>query len=551
MLLRRIRTLMDSYLQPPGTVNGIFEQQIDAHVARIAPEIALDKAIWGWPPVTNPGPYGLGNDDITTAVNEIKTLFIAPRRTHYFTTHTSATNVGIANANSAGIPNSPQPASFPMTIMAYDHNPSDAGKQNAEWIQLTNPNAFDADLSGWSLSGAVAFTFNSGTVVPASGSIYVSPRQQSFRSRTTSPRGGEGRYVVGPYQGQISARGETLELRDTTAALVTSATTPANPTAAQTHLRITELNFNPSPPTSEEITALPGVGPSDFEWLEILNTGAALNIGGATFTKGITFSFPVGFTIGAAARIVVISNQAAFTQRHGTGATIGGTFAGNLDNSGEEIEMVDQNGEVILDFRYENSWFPPADGGGYSLMVRNASPNHATYDQATHWAISGMANGSPGTGDADFSSHYDGWRWDHFAENEIYLPSPPNPSRTPDDALVGPLADPDGDGQNNFEEYAWGLNPRFADAPPVVTAGFVTEDGSSYLAISFTRRHKALDVTYTIETSSSLADPWMATTLQSGTTVDLGNGVERVTFRDTTAVDGSGRRFIRANVTMP
>ncbi len=555
MLLRRTRTLMDTYLQPPGTVNGFFEQELDAHIARISQEAVLDRAQWGWPPVSGPpnygGPYGLGNDDLTTAVNEIKTLYLTPRRTHYFTTHTSTTNVGIGNANSAGIPNAPQPASFPMTIAGYDYNPTDAGKQNAEWIQLTNPNAFDADLSGWSLTGAVSFTFKGGTVVPAGGSIYVSPRQQSFRARTTTPRGGEGKYVVGPCDGQISARGEIIELRDTALALVTSATTPANPTAAQQQLRITELNFNPPAPSAAELLALPGVGASDFEWIELHNSGASLNVGGATFTKGITFTFPAGYTIGSGARVILVANQPAFTLRHGAAATVAGTFSGNLDNSGEELEIIDPNGEVILDFRYENSWFPPTDGGGYTLVVRSAAPDYASYGAATHWAISGTANGTPGTGDADFSNHYDGWRWDYFSGNEIYLPSPPNPNRTPNDALVGLLADPEGDGQDNFAEYAWGLNPRVADYSALATASTVTDAGARYLAITFNRRHKALDVTYTVETSETLTGPWTPTGIQSGTAQNLGGGVERVTFRDTTAFDASSRRFIRVTATKP
>ena len=548
MLLRRTRTLMDAYLQPPGTVNGFFEQQLDAHVARIAPEVALDRAQWGWPPIG--GPYGLGNDDLTTAVNEIKTLFIAPRRTHYFTTHTSTTNVGLANANSAGIPNAAQSASFPMTIAAYDYNPTDAGKQNAEWIQLTNPNAFDADLSGWSLTGAVTFTFKGGTVVPAGGSLYVSPRQQSFRARTTTPRGGEGKFVVGPYNGQLSARGEIIELRDTTAALVTSATTPANPTAAQQQLRITELNFNPPAPSIAEAAAQLGVGASDFEWIEILNTGTALNVGGSTFTKGVTFTFPAGYTIGAGARVILVANQPAFALRHGAGATIAGTFAGNLDNSGEELELVDPNGEAILDFRYDNSWFPPTDGGGRTLVVRNASPNYATYAAATHWAISGTVNGSPGNADADFANHFDGWRWDHFAENEIYLPSPPSPSRTSNTALVGPAADADGDGLNNTGEYAFCRNPRTNDNHALTSASIVHDGGTDYLAVTFTRRHKALDVTYTIETTDNLTGPWTPTTQQFGTTTDLGNGAEQVTFRDTVA-QGATARFIRVVATKP
>ncbi len=548
MLLRRIRSLMDAYLQPPGTVNGFFEQQLDAHIARIAPEVAQDKAQWGWPAVG--GPYGLGNDDLTTAVNEIKTLFIAPRRTHYFTTHTSMTNVGIANTNSAGIPSAPQAASFPMTITAYDYNPTDAGKQNAEWIQLTNPNAFDADISGWTLSGGVNFTFKGGTVVPAGASIYVSPRQQSFRARTTTPRGGEGKFIVGPYSGQISARGEIIQLRDPASLLVTSVNTPANPTAGQQQLRITELNFNPAVPTSGELSALPGVGVSDFEWIEILNSGAALNVGGAMFTKGVTFTFPTGFTIAAGARVILVANQPAFLRRYGAGATIAGTFAGNLDNSGEEIEIIDPTGEVILDFRYENSWFPPADGTGRTLVVRNALPNYATYDAPTHWAISGSVNGSPGMTDADFANHFEGWLWDQFTEAEIYLPSPPNPSRTANFALVGPDADADEDGLNNLGEYAFCRNARAQDNYGLTTAGTTTVGPDTFLTITFTRRHKALDLTYTIETSETLDGTWTPTTEQVGPTTDLGNGAEQVTFRDTVPQNAS-RRFIRVQAMQP
>ena len=549
MLLRRIRTLMDSYLQPPGTVNGLFEQQLDAHIARIAPEVALDRAQWGWPPIG--GPYGLGNDDLTTAVNEIKTLFISPRRSHYFNTHTSTTNVGISNSNSAGIPNTAQPATFPFTITAYDYNPTDAGKQNAEWIQLTNPNAFAADISGWTLSGAVGFTFKPGTVVAAGTSIYVSPRQQSFRARTTSPRGGEGRFVVGPYNGQISARGEVIELRDGTGTLVTSATTPANPTAGQQQLRITELNFNPTLPTPAESAALPGVGVSDFEWLELQNTGATpLSVGGATFTKGVTFTFPAGYTIAAGARVVIVANQPAFLQRYGAVATIAGTFSGNLDNSGEELEIVDPNGEVILDFRYENSWFPPTDGAGRTLVVRNAAPNYATYDLATHWAISGNANGSPGSGDADLANHFDGWRWDQFTEAEIYLPSPPNPGRTPNTALVGPAADADGDGLNNLGEYAFGRNARANDAHNLATPGTTAVGADKYLTVTFTRRHQPLDVTFTIETTDTLGGTWIPTTEQVGAVTDLGNGIEQVTFRDTVP-QGANSRYIRVRAVKP
>ena len=58
----------------------------------------------------------------------------------------------------------------------------------------------------------------------------------------------------------------------------------------------------------------------------------------------------------------------------------------------------------------------------------------------------------------------------------------------------------------------WGLNPRVADYSPLATASTVTDGGARYLAITFSRRHKALDVTCTVETSDDLNGPWTPTT---------------------------------------
>lgn len=543
MLLRRMRSIMDQYLQPPGTANPMLEGMIDAHVARISPEVVLDRARWGWP--SNGGPYGFGTQPFATAVDQMKNLFIVPRRTHLFTTHTSTTNVGIANANSAGIPAAPQAASFPINIAAYDANPAGSTTQDDEYIQLSNPNAFAADISGWSLTGGVEFAFKGGTVINAGGSIYLSPRQKAFRTRSVSPKGGEGRFVVGPYKGQISSRGETLELRDAAGVLVTSVTTPVAPTAAQQSLRITELNYHPADPSPGESTAISSVVTDDFEYIELLNTGAdALNLAGARFTKGVDFTFPAGTALAAGARLLVVANVPAFQLRFGTVATVAGSFLGSLDNGGEDIEIVDPAGEVVLDFTYNDSWFPPTDGTGRTLVTRDAVPSHTGYGQPTHWAISGAETGSPGAGDADFANHFTGWRWDHFSAAEVTLPD-----GTENTALAGTAANPDNDPLNNLGEYAFGLDPRAADGDAVLRTGSVTIGPDSFATVTFRRRHKALDVTYRAQFSSDLAG-WITTTLATGPVTELGNGMEEVTFRDTVPT-GAARRFVRVAVSAP
>ncbi|HEX2746542.1 MAG TPA: lamin tail domain-containing protein [Verrucomicrobiales bacterium] len=543
MLLRRMRSIMDQYLQPPGTANPLLEAMIDAHVAKITPEVTLDRAKWGWP--SNGGPYGFGSQPFTTAVDQMKNLFIVPRRTHLFTTHTSTSNVGIANGNSAGIPSTPQPAGFPVTIANYDYNPAGAVNQDGEYIQLSNANAFAADISGWSLTGGVEFTFKGGTVINAGGSLYVSPKQSAFRARTVSPKGGEGRFVVGPYKGQISSRGETLELRDAAGTLVTSVNTPVNPTAAQQALRITELNYHPADPTPAELTDISSLQADDFEYIELINTGAStLNLAGARFTKGVDYTFPAGTTLAANARLLVVANIPAFQRRYGNLSGVTGPFIGALDNGGEDIEIVDPSGEVILDFSYKDSWYPPADGSGRSLVVRDAAGPYTGYDQPTFWAISGSENGSPGQPDTDFANDFTGWRWDHFTKAEITLPD-----GSENTALAGASADPDNDGLSNAGEYAFGGDPRVPDAAGELRLGSVTIGPDTFTTVTFSRRHKALDLTYEAQFSADLVT-WTSSTQLTGSVTNPVNGMEEATFRDT-APAGAGHRFVRIKASLP
>jgi hypothetical protein len=110
--------------------------------------------------------------------------------------------------------------------------------------------------------------------------------------------------------------------------------------------------------------------------------------------------------------------------------------------------------------------------------------------------------------------------------------------------------DADGDGLSNLAEYAFCRAPRSQDNSALSSASIVNDGGNNYLGVTFKRRHKALDLTYIVETTDNLAGTWTETTQQSGTTQDLGNGVEQVTFRDTVP-QGSSPRFIRIRAVKP
>ena len=459
--------------------------------------------------------------------------FLPGRRSFLFTQNPTSSGVGVPAS---------QPVSPALTIEQIDFNPVSAN-QNDEFFVIKNTSGASVDLSGWTVSGAVAFTFPGGTIVPAYtngteniGLLHVSKSPAAFRVRSSGATGGQYRLVTGPYSGSLSARGETIELRRPDGSLLTSATWTPSPTAAQNQLRVSELNYAPTAPTPGEAAAISGVSASDFEFIELVNTGGTpLALGGARFVKGVEFTFPLGTTLAAGARVLLVSNTAAFQYRYGA-IPVGGQYVGNLSNSGDTLQLLDAQGEEVLEFHYEPSWFPQSNGGGYSLVTRNAAPGWADYGTPSAplpavWALSAGTGGTPGAGDTDFANGYEGWRFNHWTLGEVSAIG----------ALVAVGDDGEGDTLTNFAEYCFGRNPRASDASALSQATMVDVAGTPHRGIVFTRRHLAVDVTWSVQESSDVSG-WAATCVLAST-VPLGNGLEQVTYRSATAADGNPRFF--------
>lgn len=592
MFLRRLRTLMDKQLISAGATDGPMEQRINQLLDLMDPPGAgyttdadLDLQTWGYwldgggGQITAPGgdaathdhgvrrsalrlmssnpnpPYPAAAANAEGLGNTLPT-FLTGRRSILFTG-------GLTHATGAPIPAS-QPAV--PTGLVFEHVDYNPGNQNQEFFIIRNNSAIYVDMSGWKITGAIDYTFRGGTVLPPftsssavnaagdfhAGRLHVARNPYGFRQRTVSPQDFEYRLTVGGYSGQLSARGETLNLvipGATPLMDVTVATTAyaGAPTAAQNVLRVTELNYDPSAPSAAELLALPGVQASDFEFIELINTGVTpLNIGGASFDKGITFTFPAGFTLQGGQRCVVVALTSAYNLRYsGYGATVAGQYEGNLDNSGETIQLLDAVGESILEFNYDPLWFGvPTPGNpsvltgvtGYSLVSRTASPAWNGYETPTNWALADLAGGTPGAGESTFSNVFIGWRKTYFSAVE-----------ETNDALSGAAADADGDGRSNFEEFSLGGNPRVIDSKPIPASSIVNVGGTDYLAITFDRRHHTLDTTYEIQACDDLSS-WVPVVLPVVSTTDLGNGMERVTCRDSQPF-GTGKRFLRARAT--
>jgi hypothetical protein len=88
------------------------------------------------------------------------------------------------------------------------HPPGDAAGE--EFVELHNAGARWVDLSGWTISGGIEFTFPPGQVIAPGGHLAVARDAKALKAR---PDAGE---VIGNFKGRLDNRGEILELKNRT-----------------------------------------------------------------------------------------------------------------------------------------------------------------------------------------------------------------------------------------------------------------------------------------------------------------------------------------------
>ena len=147
---------------------------------------------------------------------------------------------------------------------------------------------------------------------------------------------------------------------------------------------INEIHYNPGSAQGSD---------SDFEFLELYNPGVTdIDMSGYSFTQGVTHVFADGTTLAAGGYLVVAVNSESYP------GSIEWT-SGALSNGGEDIEIVDAEGNVVDFVDYEDGsndygdWGTSHDGGGGSLELLDAASDNSL---ATSWQTSWVIGGTPG-----------------------------------------------------------------------------------------------------------------------------------------------------------
>jgi hypothetical protein len=354
MVLRRLRTVMDSYFSAPNVLENRFAALADLMdpPAVGTSDADRDRTKWGtW-----------GNDNSLTAggavmryhIDQIRNVYLPGRRSFL----NSATLAG------ATVPMSqPANAANLVTIETVDFNPA-SGTQDHEYfspaqceplrcrrVRLEDHRCSKFHLCRWHghPGGWRRSRKTSGTSVRREESVALPRASQCADGQPVLLRSG-------PVQRDSSgARARHSSLRDAGGYLAEDEDLDACAHGhAERNFRITELNYAPLRPTPAESAALPGVVESDFEFIELMNIrrDAAL-LDRRVLRRGRHVHLPVvharrGCPLPVVGEISPPSNCAIPVSPR---RSIAGAYAGNLDNNGESVQIMDVNGENILDFR--------------------------------------------------------------------------------------------------------------------------------------------------------------------------------------------------------
>jgi CotH kinase protein/Fn3 associated/Lamin Tail Domain/Immunoglobulin domain/Chitobiase/beta-hexosaminidase C-terminal domain/Bacterial TSP3 repeat len=269
-----------------------------------------------------------------------------------------------------------------------------------DWIELFNPNAVDVDLGGWFLSDdggwPTKYRIASGTMILAGGYLVFS--EEDFNAMPGAPdsfaldSAGDSVYLAsGDANGNLTGYSHGFSFGAAANGVSFGRyliSTGEEQFPAQTATTPGSDNAGPrvGPVVMSEIQYHPDS--SHDEFVELRNiTGGEVPLFDTAYPSntwrlnGLAFDFPTDVTLAADGRLLIVGiDPATFREKYGVppGVIVLGPFAGNLQDSGERLELQQPdapgtNGVAYItvdEVRYNDRapWPPGADGGGPSLQ---------------------------------------------------------------------------------------------------------------------------------------------------------------------------------------
>ena len=277
---------------------------------------------------------------------------------------------------------------------------------------------------------------------------------------------------------------------------------------------------------------------SDYEFIELYNAGNnSIDLAGFSMPQGKPvneFIFPER-SIGAGEYLLVVANRESFLSKYGqqiSDQIIGSWSGGRLNNNGEEIALLDKDGNLVTSFIYNNTepWPTQPDEEGYSLVLSN--PLLGNTSDGSLWTSSSGIGGSPGKAES-INEAFATWM---EARNE-----------------TNPLAIKGGDLLNNLLTYAFGIdlmekNPQLG----IPSLDIVELEGNEYFALEYRKRKDAPGMEFIVETSNDLTS-WSQ---DQNRVIEIsrdpdGKDAERVLLRSRDAINNTDVRFLRLRVLSP
>ncbi|MDA7632632.1 CotH kinase family protein [bacterium] len=164
-------------------------------------------------------------------------------------------------------------------------------------------------------------------------------------------------------------------------------------------LQISEVHYNPSSPNESEQALLPDLSANDFEFFELSNISQRrLSLSGVRVKGGVSFQFQENrlSELSPGASLVLVRNRNAFELRYPSVQSDIFEYKGALNNDRDLLEVLGADGVVLVQFAYEDSWYPATDGLGFSLVHSGAASVEEGALARLFYGPSHLIGGSPG-----------------------------------------------------------------------------------------------------------------------------------------------------------